>query len=83
MFKRTTPRPAEHLHTKQCLAGAMISAIENLRDEPLMTDLFFRHYIQDGGPLDLADTYLQTMPEICKCGPCACCDDPCPTDEED
>jgi hypothetical protein len=48
----------EHLHTKACQANAMITAIENLRDQEGITDHDFRLELQANGPLTGADTYL-------------------------
>lgn len=58
------------MHTKECLAYAIICAVENLRDEEGMTDLDFRLRIQDNTALTDADGYLEdTSPafSICRC----------------
>jgi hypothetical protein len=58
----------EHTHTKQCLAGALKSAIENFRDYDEVSDVEFRLLVQDGQILREADTYLADMVGLCRCG---------------
>ena len=59
-------RTAEQGHTKKCLASAMISAIQNLRDMEFGTDFDFRIAAQDN-ILYLADEYLATGTQSCIC----------------
>lgn len=75
MILNPTPRPAEHLHSKSCLAEAVISAVQNLRDTEGETDHEFRLAMQDNYQLELADEYLNTGLQTCTCPPCphACC----------
>lgn len=66
--------PREHLHSRYCLAAAMIAAIENLRDQeadvPESTlDHSFRLDVQDGTPLVWADEYLASGTVDCRCSP--------------
>lgn len=63
-------RTAEQGHTKRCLANAMISAIQNLRDDEEESDFDFRIAMQDNYSLVLADDYLtwEGNFSICICG---------------
>lgn len=61
------PRPAEHLHEAACLARALISAIENLRDQDNMDSLTFRQAAQDNTFLATADGYLNDGLQSCTC----------------
>ena len=60
-------RTAEQGHTKKCLASAMISAVQNLRDDEGETDFDFRIAAQDNYFLTLADDYLETRIQSCIC----------------
>jgi hypothetical protein len=51
------------------MANAVISAIENLRDDEEETDLEFRIALQDNYSLTLADEYLDCMRGMCICPP--------------
>lgn len=62
-----TPKPAEHLHTKACLASALIRVIENIRDDAEETDLEFRLAAQDNYLLTIADEYLLSGIATCRC----------------
>lgn len=65
-----TDRPTpEEGHTHQCLASAMISAIQNWRDSDGMTDHEFRLMAQDGDFLSTADEYLNSGLSDCLCPP--------------
>jgi hypothetical protein len=66
MFTNQEPRPAEWLHSRKCLAAAVIAAVENLRDEEGSSDLAFRLAMQDG-PLAVADGYLADGLMTCIC----------------
>jgi hypothetical protein len=66
MFNDPTPRPAEFLHSRACLAAAVIAAVENLRDEDRQTDLAFRLALQDN-VLAVADGYLADGLMFCRC----------------
>jgi len=59
-------RTPEQGHTKECLAKAMIVAIENLRDDAV-SDVEFRVGLQEGLPLDWADQYLREGVTVCLC----------------
>lgn len=61
-----TPKPREHLHTRECLAHAIINAVENIRDSA-PSDLDFRVSMQDGDALTVADDYLASGTVTCKC----------------
>ena len=54
------------MHSKYCLARAMISAIENARDIAGFSDYDFRLEAQDNF-LHVADDYLDTGTVICIC----------------
>lgn len=72
------PRPTEHLHSKKCLATAILCAVENWRDAEGMTDHEFRLMAQDNDFLHTADEYLNTGTCTCTCPPCfniGCCTD--------
>lgn len=66
MMNLPDPKPREHLHTKKCLAHAVICAVENLRDTN-GTDLEFRVHLQDNLPLEWADSYLSDGTVTCLC----------------
>jgi hypothetical protein len=55
------------MHTKRCLAAAIIAAVENLRDDAEETDFEFRIAMQDNYHLTLADDYLNTGLMPCTC----------------
>ena len=55
------------MHTKVCLASAVISAIQNLRDEEGMSDFEFRIAMQNNVPLARADGYLTDGLSNCNC----------------
>lgn len=65
----TTPRPmpAEYLHSTRCQASAMISAVQNLRDQDSEHPHDFRMAMQDGYALTIADEYLTTGTADCIC----------------
>lgn len=78
MLNTAAPRPAEHLHSKRCLASAIISAVENIRDMENFSDHEFRLAAQDNDFLASADQYLQEGIATCTCPPCfnpGCCTD--------
>lgn len=56
------------MHSKRCLAAAIIAAVENLRDVEGQEDHGFRMAMEDNMALAEADSYLNdgTMP--CSCG---------------
>lgn len=54
-------------HTPRCLANAMISAIENMRDLEGQTQCDFRIMAQDNTPLTWADSYLADGTQTCIC----------------
>lgn len=56
----------EYLHSKQCLAKALIAAIENLRDQDY-TDYDFRLDVQNNVSLQTADDYLFDGTTDCIC----------------
>lgn len=62
-FNETLP------HTRQCLAYAIICAVENLRDADGQTDINFRIAMQEGQHLVEADGYLaqRGRDSICRC----------------
>ena len=66
MFNDPTPPPAEWLHSKECLAEAIISAVQNLRDD-LSTAHDFRLNVQANLPLQWADEYLTSGTQTCTC----------------
>lgn len=70
-------RPPEWMHERRCLARAIISAVENLRDSDAFTDLGFRLQMQDNHALTEADDYLNTGMVDCICTA------PWPEDEAD
>jgi hypothetical protein len=93
MFTQLIRRP-EHMHTKRCLANAIINAVQNYRDNEDVTDHDFALGMQDGLALQHAHEYLQTGTVDCSCNsdgtnPCmgSCCDygrvDGINTDPED
>lgn len=41
MFNDPIPQPPEYLHTKVCLGSAIISAVQNLRDDPGYSEVTF------------------------------------------
>lgn len=55
------------IHTKSCLADAMISAVENLRDDESIDAVDFADRVKGGEILDLAKEYLDTDLQTCKC----------------
>ena len=55
------------MHTKRCLAGAVIAAVENLRDQDGMTHFDFRIAVQDNAMLSEADGYLRDGLFTCIC----------------
>jgi hypothetical protein len=55
------------MHAKECLAEAMIAAIQNLRDSNTCSDFDFRLYVQDNLPLEWADEYLADGTKTCIC----------------
>lgn len=58
----------DELHSRRCLAEAIISAVQNLRDEAGQDDHGFRIEMQNNGALPLADLYLNTALQTCTCG---------------
>lgn len=76
MLTNVIIRPAEHLHSRACLATAIISAVENARDAEHFTEHEFRLHAQDNGFLSDADEYLTSGTATCTCPPCFrhCCD---------
>lgn len=55
------------MHTKRCLAGAMIAALENMRDDEWVTHFDFRIAAQENQALTLADGYLADGTFTCIC----------------
>lgn len=64
---RNRRMPREHQHGKACLAAAMLSAVENLRDDEGLDDHTFRAALADGEPLAMADDYLADGLCDCRC----------------
>jgi hypothetical protein len=63
-----TPKPREWLHTKECLAEALIAAIENARDSDTgYSDFEFRIALQNNELLEWADDYLADGTKTCIC----------------
>lgn len=58
----------DEMHSRRCLAEAIISAVQNLRDEVGQDDHTFRIAMQGNEPLQLADLYLNTGLQSCTCG---------------
>ena len=56
------------MHSKRCLAEAIISAVQNLRDNPQVDDLAFRLAAQNNAFLVEADGYLIHAVQTCTCG---------------
>jgi hypothetical protein len=56
------------LHRKRCLAEAIISAVQNLRDNPQIDSHAFRIAAQNNEFLPEADDYLNTGLQTCTCG---------------
>jgi hypothetical protein len=67
MMTSPQPMPAEYLHSTRCQARALISAVENLRDEHRYTPHDFRLELQSGTPLAWADEYLASGTSDCLC----------------
>lgn len=61
------PQDPNKLHSKHCLAEAVISAVQNWRDVPGFSDVDFRIWLQDGHALQQADDYLTTGLQSCIC----------------
>ena len=66
MLNNPMPRPAEWLHTRRCLAHAMVCAVENMRDAA-GSDHDFRIMAQEGAALAWADEYLTSGTATCLC----------------
>jgi hypothetical protein len=56
------------MHTKKCLAAAIISAVENARDDEGRDSHEFRVMMQNGIALQWADEYLSEGLQTCTCG---------------
>jgi hypothetical protein len=56
------------MHSKRCLAEAIISAVQNIRDNQSIDDLAFRLAAQANEFLPEADDYLNTGLQTCTCG---------------
>lgn len=56
------------MHSKRCLAAAIIAAVENLRDTEGMTDMDFRMEVQANRQVEWADSYLNDGTMTCSCG---------------
>ena len=56
------------MHSKKCLAEAIISAVQNLRDNALVDDHAFRIAAQNNAFLPEADAYLNDGLQTCTCG---------------
>jgi hypothetical protein len=69
MFITDAPKPPEWLHSKKCLAEAMISAVQNARDAEDFSALEFTLWAQDGGALADAHEYLNSGLQTCICPP--------------
>ena len=67
MMTTQRPMPAEYLHSKRCQASALISAIQNMRDQEGTDALAFRLGAQAGTPLAWADEYLASGTADCLC----------------
>lgn len=68
-MKGRTMTDPNKAHEKACLASAMISAIQNLRDTEGIGDVAFRIEIQENTPLVWADSYLASGTATCTCAP--------------
>jgi hypothetical protein len=68
MFNVKQNRTAEQGHEKECLAAAMIAAIENYRDD-ISSSLDFRQSAQRNEFLEVADGYLADGTFTCLCPP--------------
>lgn len=55
------------MHRRHCLAEAIISAVQNVRDESGMSDFDFRILAQENRFLPMADDYLETRLQTCTC----------------
>lgn len=64
MYQRT--RPAEWQHDRKCMAEALISAVQNFRDQE-QTDLDFHLMVQNGGLVQEAYEYLRIGLQDCIC----------------
>ncbi|SRR6266704_643840 len=62
-------RTPEEGHTKACLARAMVSAVQNMRDADYLTDHDFRIAAQNNDALVWADSYLADGLCDCVCPP--------------
>jgi hypothetical protein len=60
-------RTPEEGHVKECLASALIVAIQNLRDDSFLTDTDFRVSAQANDMLAAADAYLAEGMTTCLC----------------
>ena len=56
------------MHSKRCLAEAIISAVQNIRDNRQIDDLAFRLAAQRNEFLPEADGYLNDGLQTCTCG---------------
>jgi hypothetical protein len=56
------------MHSKRCLAEAIISAVQNLRDNGQVDSLAFRIAAQNNAFLVEADGYLVDGLQTCTCG---------------
>ena len=64
-------RKPEHMHSKKCMAKALIEAITPEAECEGVTDHDFILWLQDNGPLNAAREWLRSYP--CVCAPCKCC----------
>jgi hypothetical protein len=71
---RTRPLPpVEWLHDKHCYAQAVISAVQNIRDNPNVSSLDFALDVQESGLRDVARGYLNDGLQTCTCIPSMTC----------
>ena len=63
------------MHTRQCLAKAVIAAVENIRDMDGITDRKFWEFMESNKSFQEAQDYLEFGIADCTCPPAA--DDPC------
>jgi hypothetical protein len=63
---QSQPRPKEWLHSKQCMAQALISAVQNLRDSDI-SHREFQFALQDNELMYTARGYLDEGLQDCRC----------------
>ena len=55
------------VHSKRCMAAAIIAAVENIRDEEGTDEVDFRIAMLHGRAIEAADDYLATGLTECRC----------------